>query len=103
MPENYRGKPEFDDEYCIGCGACVEICPAQCITMQDSTETKTYMPHQGKEDVGPARLIHNWNVRVPWKTCKTCANPFPPPSPVEYLDKGKTLPENFFTICDNCK
>ena len=87
---------------CIGCGACVEICPAQCITMQDSTETGTYIP-QGKEDVGPARLIHNWNARVPWKTCKTCSNPFPPPSPVEYLDKGKTLPKNFFTICDNCK
>jgi NADH dehydrogenase/NADH:ubiquinone oxidoreductase subunit G len=87
---------------CIGCGACVGICPAQCITMQDSTETTTYIP-QGKEDVGPARLIHNWHARVPWKTCKTCSNSFPPPSPVEYLERGKALPKDFFTICDNCK
>ena len=87
---------------CIGCGACVEICPAQCITMQDSAATTTYIP-QGKEDVGPARLIHNWNARVPWKPCKACGNPFPPPSPAGYLNKGKPLPRDFFTICDNCK
>ena len=87
---------------CIGCGACVEICPVQCITMQDSNETTTFIP-QGKEDVGQARLIHNWNVRVPWKQCKTCGNPFPPPSPLTWLDKGQPLPKGYNTICDNCK
>ena len=87
---------------CIGCGACVEICPAQCITMQDSTDATTYIP-QGKEDVGPVRLINNWNARVPWKQCKTCGNTFPPPSPLTWLDKGQPLPKNFYTICDNCK
>ena len=87
---------------CIGCGACVEICPAQCITMQDTREAKTYSPGD-KDEVGPARLIHNWNARVPWKACKTCGNPFPPPSPMEYLEKGQPLSKDFFTICDNCK
>jgi NADH dehydrogenase/NADH:ubiquinone oxidoreductase subunit G len=87
---------------CIGCGACVEICPAQCITMQDSNQTTTFIP-QGKEDVGPARLINNWNARVPWKQCKTCGNPFPPPSALTWLDKGQPLPKDYNTICDNCK
>ncbi len=87
---------------CIGCGACVEICPAQCITMQDRTEASTFIP-RGKEDVGPARLINNWNARVPWKQCKTCGNPFAPPSPLTYLDKGQPLPKDYNTICDNCK
>ena len=80
---------------CIGCGACVEICPAQCITMQDSTETTTYIP-QGKEDVGPARLIHNWNARVPWKTCKTCGNPFPSIVPGGIPGQGNTASERLF-------
>ena len=87
---------------CIGCGACVGICPAKCITMQDSTDTKTYIP-KGKEEIGPARLIHNWNARIQWKQCKTCGNPFPPPSPLTYLHKGQSIPKNFFNICDNCK
>ena len=87
---------------CIGCGACVEICPAQCITMQDTADATTYIP-QGKEDVGPARLINNWNARVPWKQCKTCGNTFPPPSPLTYLNEGQPLPKDFFDVCDTCK
>ena len=36
VPEKYRGKPEFDSETCIGCGACVNVCPtANCLTMVD--------------------------------------------------------------------
>jgi NADH dehydrogenase/NADH:ubiquinone oxidoreductase subunit G len=89
-------------EDCIGCGACAEICPAQCITMQDSEEAKTYYS-KGKEEVGPVRLIHNWNVRVSWKKCKSCGNPFPPPSPLNYLDKGQPVPKDFFDTCEKCK
>jgi len=89
-------------EDCIGCGACVEICPAQCITMKDSEDAKTYYPG-GKEEVGPVRLIHNWNARVKWKKCKRCGNPFPPPSPMEYLEKKQPLPSDFFDICEKCK
>jgi NADH dehydrogenase/NADH:ubiquinone oxidoreductase subunit G len=87
---------------CIGCGACVEICPAQCITLQDTKDARTYSP-RGTEDVGPARLIHNWNARVPWKACTTCGTPFPPPSPVECLEKGQPLPKDFFNICETCR
>jgi len=87
---------------CIGCGACVEICPAQCITMKDSEDAKTYYPG-GKEEVGPVRIIHNWNARIKWKKCKLCGNPFPPPSPMDYLNKGQLLPKDFFDICEQCK
>ena len=38
VPENYRGKPEFDDEYCIGCGACVNVCPTEALTQIDDLE-----------------------------------------------------------------
>ncbi len=37
VPERYRGKPEFDDDTCIGCGACVNVCPTDALTMVDDT------------------------------------------------------------------
>lgn len=38
VPERLRGKPEFNTEYCIGCGACVNVCPTRALTMVDHTE-----------------------------------------------------------------
>jgi len=35
VPEKYRGKPEIDPDYCIGCGACVQVCPTEALTMTD--------------------------------------------------------------------
>lgn len=87
---------------CIGCGACVEICPAQCISMKDVADAGTYGP-EGKEALGPARLIHNWNSRIAWKKCQNCGTRFPPPSPMEYLEQGKPLPEKYFEVCSACQ
>jgi hydrogenase-4 component H len=38
VSERFRGKPEFDDDKCIGCGACVNICPTNALTMVDEIE-----------------------------------------------------------------
>ncbi len=39
VPDKYRGKPEFDLDTCIGCGACVNVCPSpNCLTMVDDLE-----------------------------------------------------------------
>ncbi|MHC4557392.1 MAG: 4Fe-4S dicluster domain-containing protein [Planctomycetota bacterium] len=41
VPEKYRGKPEFDLDTCIGCGACVNVCPSpSCLSMVDDLEAK---------------------------------------------------------------
>jgi len=38
VPERYRGKPEFDLDDCIGCGACVNVCPTNALTQIDETQ-----------------------------------------------------------------
>ena len=38
VPEKYRGKPEFDLDSCVGCGACVNVCPTQALTQIDETD-----------------------------------------------------------------
>jgi len=40
-PETFRGKPEFNPDRCIGCGACSEVCPSRSIEIIDNKETKT--------------------------------------------------------------
>jgi len=35
-PEGFRGKPEFDEQGCVGCAACAEVCPALAIRVIDS-------------------------------------------------------------------
>ena len=58
VPERYRGKPEFDLDKCIGCGACVNVCPTQALTMSDNVEAQP-----------PIRRI---NLR--YDTCIFCGN-----------------------------
>jgi len=34
-PEGFRGKPQYEEDDCIGCSACAEVCPSQCIEVTD--------------------------------------------------------------------
>ena len=59
VPEKYRGKPEFDLDTCIGCGACVNVCPApSCLTMVDDLEA----------DPPVRKITHRYD------TCIFCGN-----------------------------
>lgn len=40
-PNTFRGKPEFDPDVCIGCGACSEVCPSRAIEVVDDLEKRT--------------------------------------------------------------
>jgi len=36
-PAIFRGKPKYSKDDCIGCAACAEVCPSQCIIVTDDT------------------------------------------------------------------
>jgi len=40
VPEKYRGKPEFDLDSCIGCGACVNVCPTEALTQTEAVDAE---------------------------------------------------------------
>lgn len=59
VPERYRGKPEFDLDSCIGCGACVNVCPSPgCLRMADDLDA----------DPPVRRITHRYD------TCIFCGN-----------------------------
>ncbi|HUW18339.1 MAG TPA: 4Fe-4S dicluster domain-containing protein [Sedimentisphaerales bacterium] len=58
VPEKYRGKPEFDLDNCIGCGACVNVCPTEALTQSDDLEAHP-----------PVRRI-----KLRYDTCIFCGN-----------------------------
>ncbi|HRU93377.1 MAG TPA: 4Fe-4S dicluster domain-containing protein, partial [Candidatus Marinimicrobia bacterium] len=33
--EGFRGFPEYHEEYCVGCGACAQVCPTGAISVTD--------------------------------------------------------------------
>jgi formate hydrogenlyase subunit 6/NADH:ubiquinone oxidoreductase subunit I len=38
--ENFRGKPIVDNENCVGCETCANVCPPQAITFKDDKEKR---------------------------------------------------------------
>jgi len=92
-------KPSKD---CIGCGACVYICPAQCISMKDVKEASDFYLDE-KEQFRYARLLQNWKARLKLKECKVCGNPFAPEVQLETLAQRVNLAPDSLDTCSVCK
>jgi len=62
VPARYKGRPEYDVDLCVGCGACASVCPTKCISVEDDliTEKRT--------------LKLNYGICV---YCKLCADACP--------------------------
>ena len=48
-PETFRGKPEFVEEECVGCGGCAQVCPARAIEVTDVIATHISSPLKGED------------------------------------------------------
>lgn len=59
-PQGFRGKPQFFEADCIGCGACAEVCPGGAIQVIDS-------PSRGK---GPRFRT----LEISYDRCHFCGN-----------------------------
>jgi len=48
LPDGFRGKPQFFEDDCVGCLACLEVCPGRAIDYIDDKENKlrTITHHQ---------------------------------------------------------
>lgn len=73
---------------CIGCGACVYVCPVDCIK---------------EEKLPTQRSILRWDRKLPMQTCATCGYPFAPTYQLLQFQKRTGLPWSFFTICPDCR
>jgi len=47
--KKFRGKPEYNEDTCVGCGACFQVCPSKAIDMVDEI----------KDGLGRRILIHH--------------------------------------------
>ena len=73
---------------CIGCGACVYVCPVDCI---------------GEEMLPTQRTIERWERKLPMQTCSKCGYPFAPTYQLLQFQKRTGLPWSFFTVCPDCR
>ncbi len=39
--DSFRGRPRFDENGCIGCGACAQVCPPKCIDVIDDIDSSS--------------------------------------------------------------
>jgi hydrogenase-4 component H len=43
--DTFRGRPRFDADHCLGCGACAQVCPSKCIEITDDLESSPPVRH----------------------------------------------------------
>jgi hydrogenase-4 component H len=99
VPHSYRGKPQFDDDDCIGCGACVNVCPTEALTMQDDTEAQT-----------PTRTItQRYDTCIYCGNCQDCCTTqrgikLSNQWDLATLDRSSTIEEHKYELqmCEKC-
>jgi len=75
-------------DVCIGCGACVAVCPTGAIKMKDDKENRSF---------------EKWQTSLPLKKCKLCGRIIGTEAHIEYLKKKVDLQEENFELCSRCK
>jgi NADH dehydrogenase/NADH:ubiquinone oxidoreductase subunit G len=87
---NKAMKAPYDEtaETCIACGACVVVCPTQCIGMRE------------KDGL---RSIDKWHRDLPMQKCTKCNHDFFPTFMLMEFSKRIGVDKKHFDVCPNCR
>jgi hydrogenase-4 component H len=108
VPANFRGRPIFDANKCIGCAGCANNCPAREILVYDVCQEVRIVKYLGRRctycgrcaDVCPEKAIkmsHEYEngtnavtdisqkLDIFMSTCQRCGRCFKEPSPLDQL------------------
>ncbi len=87
----------LEAEDCIGCSSCAFVCPTGIIKVRDIEKATEQMP-AGEVEIGPERIIENWNRNLKLRTCKDSNNAYAPEFMLNRFCKTMDLPDQFFDI-----
>jgi bidirectional [NiFe] hydrogenase diaphorase subunit len=80
---------EINPQTCIACGACVYICPTNCIKLEENEKERT---------------IVRWGRTLPMKKCTVCGRTFAPWFQLEYFSRiTEGIPQDFWDKCPDCR
>jgi bidirectional [NiFe] hydrogenase diaphorase subunit len=80
---------EINPQTCIACGACVYICPTNCIKLEENEKERT---------------IVRWGRTLPMKKCTVCGRTFAPWFQLDYFSKiTEGIPQDFWDKCPDCR
>jgi len=87
---NKSMKSPYDEtaEACIGCGACVYVCPTDCI---------------GLEEKDGVRTIVRWHRDLPLKKCARCGREFYPTFMLDQFARRLGVGRDHFEVCPDCR
>ena len=80
--------PFADPVACIACGACVYICPTNCIKMEENGEERT---------------IVRWQRTLKLQACKSCGEHFAPLFQLNWIIDKVNLAKDFYDLCPVCR
>jgi formate hydrogenlyase subunit 6/NADH:ubiquinone oxidoreductase subunit I len=113
LPDTYRGKHKFDDQKCIGCGACSVCCSSAAITLNDGSDKREVSVFLGKcifcarcQDVCPTEALKLTSefelayagrrdsddafvkISRDFAKCANCGRPFIPKLQIDFANKN---------------